>query len=111
VRRLCQLGGPRLDVGQPQFGQRHQQRGPVGGDDDAVAPLQTGVEQHNRSAGGGRPQLGPRGREQEPFQARQPADFRQYGVVLGPQPFPTEETGPLTISEGERITDLVRKGR
>ena len=24
---------------------------------------------------------------------------------------PTEETGPLTISEGERITDLVRKGR
>ncbi|MFE0510712.1 hypothetical protein [Streptomyces sp. NPDC058964] len=24
---------------------------------------------------------------------------------------PTEETGPLTIGEGERITDLVRKGR
>ncbi|MER5225800.1 hypothetical protein [Streptomyces flaveus] len=34
------------------------------------------------------------------------------GVPTGiPTGVPTEETGPLTISEGERITDLVRKGR
>ncbi|QOV33324.1 hypothetical protein IM697_24175 [Streptomyces ferrugineus] len=35
---------------------------------------------------------------------------RTLGAALGVGD-PTEETGPLTIGEGERITDLVRKGR